>query len=739
MTYNDEITIQIDGLALKQELDEADNWLPDIDGVTHYPPYEHQVEMRDLIENEDRFVAMNTTITGGGKTFSYAVPVMRNDMFVIVVFPTNALTADQARSITELGSEYFPDKEVFIKELTSDSMQEYREEKRKNGEISKASMNNGEQIRQSLIDADRNDGPSFILTNPDILLGILRGNYHASVRQQLELADMAVVDEFHHARPKGRNSLVITMDELYHRSDSRCNLKRFVFLSATPDETLENQLKEQFGLPGDDIYHRIDSTENSKPISQMSFASSEPYNPVMPQVNTTFISGRPFATKRKILTDEYFDRVLDFISSGRSIVILDGVAEVNEVCQALQHHAPDSLRIEPISGLRPENTADKLNNADVLVANSTLEVGVDIGNVEQLIYTGFNASRFMQRLGRLRAEPNKIEKAAVCFTTPDAIQSFRSFQELSMPAVPRDILESRVKHQLGTEADTELCRAEFTPIEMYRAIDDRAETMYESEPEYRKRAAQLVAKHCFQTTSYTPREEDIQRMWELSQSPLGEAMQSYRQSSLTALVYDAREECKSVKTYPITGLLRFADIEFLTEPMFDYRLQGEDIDPSMYDSEKQYVQAFAWMNGSCSGETLRNPHVAPTDQFQHMLGRDPKKREPAILDTIEFTVEDNRELEGLATLNKQLDKELRGTNGTNIVGYATEGHPAQIQTVYGLDEFFFTNPIANLNGQYTLALGENALYLYCHVQENINAAEHLHREFNSLKSIPPSM
>lgn len=726
----EDMNVQIDGLALKQELTEADNWLPNVTGETHYPPYEHQVEMRDLIENKDQFVAMNTTITGGGKTFSYAVPTMREDMFTIVVFPTNALTADQFKSISDLGEDYFPDKNVMVKQLTADSMQEYREKQRKEGNLSQRNLNNGEQIRQALINAKRNDGPSFILTNPDIFIQILRGNYHQSVRQHMELADMVVVDEFHHARPKGKNSLVISMDELYNRDDERCNLKRFVFLSATPDEKLEKQLKNKFGPPNESIYHRIDSTENSKPVTQVTYNSNEPYNPVMPIVNTKFISGRPFSTKKKILSADYFNSVLGFIESGRSIIILDGVAEVNDVYHALRDKLPN-LRVEPISGMRSKNTSDKLEHADVIVANSTLEVGVDIGNVEQLIYTGFNASSFMQRLGRLRAEKGKIEKDAICFTTPEMIHSFKAFEELTMPAVPRDLLHKAVNRKLDNAADTELYRTEFTPIEMYYAIDKRAESMFDSETNYRRNLARIVSKHCFELSKYKQRKSDIEKLWKKSQTPIGEAMQSYRQSSLTAIVYDDREDCQTVKTYPISSLLRFADIEFLTEPMFDHRLESRDIDTSLYDSEKQYVQAYAWMNGYKSGENLRNPHIAPTDQIQHMLGNDPKKRYPTIMNNIEFTVEDTDELQGLGTLNKQLSKNLRSDTGTNIIGYATEGHPAQIQTVYSLDEFFFTNPITDLNGQYTLALGENALYLHCHVQENIGAAEKLYSEFNN--------
>lgn len=727
MTNNPEVQIQIDGLALRQNRDEKDNWLPNVEGSTHYPPYEHQVSMRDIIENKDEFVAMNTTITGGGKTFSYAVPVMREDMTSIIVFPTNALTSDQYRSISELASKYFPQKDVYIRKLTADHMQDRREKKRKQTDVSPSTMKNSQQIQRALDNANKNKGPSFILTNPDVLLGILRGRYGSQSRQKVELADILVVDEFHHAKPKGQNSLIFSMDEMYHRKDERCKLKKFVFLSATPDEKVEAQLSEHFGKRGDDIYHRVDSRENSKPVSEIRL-DKENYNPVMPQVNTTFIGSRPFSTKNKI-SDEYFDRVMDFVKSGRTIVILDGVAEVNDIYQLLDENTPDSYRVEPISGLRPENTEDKLNNADIIVANSTLEVGVDIGNVENLLFSGYSASRFMQRLGRLRAQPDMLRKSAVCFTTPDTLQTFASFQEMERNQISRNMLQSTVNQQLGADADPDLYKSLFSPVEMYRAIDKRAETMFDSEPRYREKASQLVAKHCFKSTGEEPRKQDVERMWEMAQSPLGEALQSYRQSSLSVLVYDTRTN--TAKTYSIANIVRLADVEFLTEPEFDKRLLDEGINPDLYKSEKRYVQSFAWMKGHKSGDKLRNPHIVPNDQIRNMISRNPKDREPQIISSIEFTVDDKDEIEGISVLNRQLAINLRGSEGSNIVGYATEGHPAEIQTVYGLDEFFFTNPISDMNGEYTLALGSNSMYLYCHVQENLRAAEQLHKNYKN--------
>jgi len=723
MNKTKELTLDIDGIALKQETQEKSNWLPDIEGQPQYPPYTHQVEMKELIENNDEFVVTNSTMTGGGKTESHVLPVLKNNLFSVILFPTNALIADQYQSIKKVVDNYYEDDDVFIKKLNSDTMKEYREKKRE--QLSLSSLKNSVQIQQALLNAKRNDGPSFILTNPDVFTGILNGHYHASTRQQLQTADMIVVDEFHHAQPKGKNALMIKMDLLHHLDSERNNLNKFVFLSATPDENVKNQLDNKFGLPSENnLYTHIDSSDNCKDLSKIS--ESEPFNPVMPPLNMKFIGSRPFSTKDKILSEEYFAEIISFITEGRSLVILDGVAEVNDVHSALNNALP-KYKVDKITGITSDNTNKKLKESDIIVANSTLEVGVDIDSVERLVFTGYNADSFMQRIGRLRAESKMNEKSAICFTSPSAIESFKVLNEFNYNKIPRELFEQTVNRTLNKKADIDVYRSEFTAIEMYNYVQNIHNSMYDGKGNYLENAKKIIAKHCFEDLDYNVRKSDIQEKWNLSKSEFGNAMQSYRQSSLTALYYDV--ETDSVKTYSIPSLLRIGDVEFLTESEFDYRLKSQGIaNPKLYDSEKQYVQTYAWFNGFYNGEKLRNPHVVPSSQLKHMVTKKPENRKPQLINSIEFTVENTDGIKGLDTLNNQLHTELN-SNSTEITGYITEGHPSEIQKIYGLDEFFFTNPIANMNGEYTMALGENAQYLYCHVQENLYSAKQLYNQY----------
>ena len=51
--------------------------------------------------------------------------------------------------------------------------------------------------------------------------------------------------------------------------------------------------------------------------------------------------------------------------------------------------------------------------------------------------------------------------------------------------------------------------------------------------------------------------------------------------------------------------------------------------------------------------------------------------------------------------------------------YVVPGHPSTVEATYGLDEFFFLYPL----GEDSIALGTNALYMHCLVQDRIESQE----------------
>ena len=71
------------------------------------------------------------------------------------------------------------------------------------------------------------------------------------------------------------------------------------------------------------------------------------------------------------------------------------------------------LKIERVDGLHPA-TPEKLKDFDVLISNSSVEVGIDF-NVDRLVFSGYSKSKLLQRIGRLRNKPEDEICEAVCF------------------------------------------------------------------------------------------------------------------------------------------------------------------------------------------------------------------------------------------------------------------------------------------------------------------------------------
>ena len=77
------------------------------------------------------------------------------------------------------------------------------------------------------------------------------------------------------------------------------------------------------------------------------------------------------------------------------------------------HLQARALQVERVDGLHPA-TSEKLKSFDVLVSNSSVEVGIDF-NVDRLVFSGYSKSKLMQRIGRLRNKPDNETCEAVCF------------------------------------------------------------------------------------------------------------------------------------------------------------------------------------------------------------------------------------------------------------------------------------------------------------------------------------
>ena len=306
----------------------------------------------------------------------------------------------------------------------------------------------------------------ILLTNPDILTLALKDAYYEhNIREAVRSVDMIVVDEFHLASVKQSDMLLFMMHEM--SDDKRSHLKKFAFLSATPNRQIVDRAKKvELNL------NVVVLDDKSTPLS-----CSEG-RPVLPKLKLEVRSGAIYRTYELIKEDlDYFvDLCSRPIANGRrakTVFILDGIYEVDEVFRVLKDAlAGQSFAVERVDGLHPA-TSEKLKSFDVLVSNSSVEVGIDF-NVDRLVFSGYSKSKLMQRIGRLRNKPDNETCEAVCFV-PNVL--YDHLKGLSAKAGSLKLTRKELAEQLDKLMESGLDLSSYSrmysPMEAYLYLNAR--------------------------------------------------------------------------------------------------------------------------------------------------------------------------------------------------------------------------------------------------------------------------
>ena len=386
----EKLSVDLDGLRLMQ----TEQYY-----LTNFKAFDHQVESEQLIKTEGSLFLFNHSPTGSGKTISWLKPALDDKMKVIAVYPTNALVIDQKKQVDSAIERFgYDPRDFHVQAITSDLL--VKEKELYSDEIG---LRKG-QLLNRVIRKGRGRG-LILLTNPDILTLALKDAYYEhNIREAVRSVDMIVVDEFHLASVKQSDMLLFMMHEM--SDDKRSHLKKFVFLSATPNQLIVDRAK-MVGL------NVVVFDDKSTPLS-----CSEG-RPVLPKLKLEVRSGAIYRTYELIKEDlDYFvDLCSRPLANGRrakTVFILDGIYEVDEIFRVLKDAlASQSFTVERVDGLHPA-TSEKLKSFDVLVSNSSVEVGIDF-NVDRLVFSGYSKSKLLQRIGRLRNKPDNETCEAVCF------------------------------------------------------------------------------------------------------------------------------------------------------------------------------------------------------------------------------------------------------------------------------------------------------------------------------------
>ncbi|MDD2756244.1 MAG: type I-D CRISPR-associated helicase Cas3' [Methanothrix sp.] len=697
---SEKLYVDLDGLRLVQT---------EQDYLTNFKAFDHQVESERLIKTKESLFLFNHSPTGSGKTISWLKPVLDNKMKVIAVYPTNALVIDQKKQVDNAIERFgYDPRDFHVQAITSDLL--VKEKELYSDEIG---LRKG-QLLNRVIRKGRGRG-LILLTNPDILTLALKDVYYEhNIREAVRSVDMIVVDEFHLASVKQSDMLLFMMHEM--SDDTRSHLKKFAFLSATPNQQIVDRAKKvELNL------NVVVLDDKSTPLS-----CSEG-RPVLPKLKLEVRSGAIYRTYELIKED--LDHFIDLcsrpIDNGRrakTVFILDGIYEVDEVFRVLSDAlAGQSFAVERVDGLHPV-TSEKLKNFDVLVSNSSVEVGIDF-NVDRLVFSGYSKSKLMQRIGRLRNKPDNETCEAVCFV-PNVL--YDHLKGLSAKAGSSKLTRKELAEQLDklmeSGLDLSTYSRKYSPMEAFLYLNARIRGStwrdYFGEEHHEKgmpesiqgeewiRTLKILEKH------FVKQGIDGQMFdWLDDESEnLKDGLLSYRGSRFQALMFDTSDS--QLKLYDLMYLLRRGKVEFMPSQRFALKLRdtyGENYDAEVkprYESMKKFAAGFCWYHGTLGDETRKVLFKGEGAHYKKiMLNAADHARKPRMIDG--FKVETDPNISSLSYLNDTLTE-------YKIFARLIDQSGSYLKAKFNLGDFFYLYPYS---GMRSVAFGHDALYIDCLIRD----------------------
>jgi CRISPR-associated endonuclease/helicase Cas3 len=357
----------------------------------------HQVRTWELLSDPEVNVIFNTAITGDGKSLAAYLKAMTGKNYTLAMYPTNELARDQEQQVQNYKTQFNPDYDPQIYRLTGATLEDFVETKKLTSK------------QQGII--DRIDNSEILLTNPDIFHYIhsfryLRRNPNNShrgdnadklFRKIDEAYRLFIFDEFHIFSSPQIASVLNSILLMKHTSPG----KKFLFLSATPNELLQDFLHQanlKFAIvdPVAENKYRFASTpetatwrEISQPITLTFPTELEP---------NAKASYQWLVENAEEIILQFF---LDYPGS-KGAIILNSIASVYKLSGLLRPlFERQNLRVLVNTSLTGETErSQSVTQADLLIGTSTIDVGVDF-KINFLVFEASDSGNFIQRFGRL--------------------------------------------------------------------------------------------------------------------------------------------------------------------------------------------------------------------------------------------------------------------------------------------------------------------------------------------------
>lgn len=682
-----------------------------VDGIT---PHRHQWALHDALTAHESGIFVNDAPTGAGKTLSWLAPVVSEGLPTVAVYPTNALIEDQERNISDLLDDINGGNHCRLLAVTSETL------RNEHAEQFPDANSNGERLSRLLGQAFDSQETVIFLTNPDIFVLLRRQLYHERI-SAIKRFEVAVVDEFHRATRKERNTVLFLLDEMYETGESICRLNHLIFLSATPEKRLERQFKEAMVAP----YYRVNefgwrntthpaiASDEPSTIAFEPGELSENYRAILPPVDLTIEPAPTFGTATEMLESE--EVMLKRLSNERTVIMLDGLHEVDRVYNALLN--ADFDRTARIDGFHREHIQEKIDTFGTLVSNSAVEVGVDF-DTDQILFSGHNADSFLQRLGRLRTRPDR--STAYSYAPPYLVSDIKPISDTHQGQwIDRSMFENHIEAIYADSSTPTSFDWRYSAVEAFDHVRARANSAAsDDQPAIRKTGWQRIERHFFRRHNDILTKSDLERLHEVADSSLLNKLKTYRGESVQTLVFNT--ESRSIQNYNIPYLLRHSEISFHTYDEFLDRLPTDLHDD--VSRLKPYSSGYCIYRGGYN----ESPHdfnegqspgrmvtYKATGEIYSLLSETPRDiRAPKVCTGLEIEVTPS--IQGLDLLKDELSND-------KILCYPIEGHVSRIRNQYSLGAFSFIYPLLYSEGDASVAFSHDALYLHCRVQDLLDA------------------
>lgn len=354
----------------------------------------HQAATLEALRRYD--VVFNTAMTGDGKSLAAYLQAMTSRTSTLAMYPTNELARDQEKQLQEYKNKFKPENEPQIYRLNAAVLEDF------------VSTNKLPSKQSGLVNLSNQ--AEILLTNPDIFYYIHDFRYLKRFKKGNKLKgdnanklfskiddnyNLFIFDEFHVFSSAQVASIFNAMLLIMHTVPG----KKFLFLSATPNELLQDFLSKS-GMESKII----------DPVSQNAYrfsATEDNWRQISQSITLNF----PKALEPNLrssydwLLENAESVILKFFQDypgSKGAIILNSIAAVKKLVPHFKGiFEPLGFKVMENTGLTGETEkAASVTEADLLLGTSTIDVGVDF-KINFLVFEGADAGNFIQRFGRI--------------------------------------------------------------------------------------------------------------------------------------------------------------------------------------------------------------------------------------------------------------------------------------------------------------------------------------------------